>query len=431
MPFSIVRDDLVAVPAEAYVLPSNSALALTGGAGARVAQVAGAEKLQAACDAIGCCSAGSAVVTPSFDFPAPARCLIHAVGPVWDGGMHGEEATLAQAYRRALGLAVENDCASIAFPLIGAGAFGFPPRVALDVATDAIRAFLDESDDIDVTLVVYDEAAFRASLACFDDVSSFIGAGELRESRDEEETCEEELRAEELHEAMLEPCEALPAESSCPQGNALSGFFGRFGSSREAASAREAAPVRESAAPAREVAPMVGAGVVAQPSMAAAPVAKPSMAAAAAPQPREADDDVCYGVMAFEKASAAPESLEEWLSGLDEGFSTTLFQIIDRKGLTDPQVYKRANITRQTFSNIRSDAHYKPKKATALALCVALELSLAEASDLLARAGLAFNPSDRRDRIVEYFIIHEKYDLLEINAMLFSFDCPLLGNVAA
>ena len=90
-------------------------------------------------------------------------------------------------------------------------------------------------------------------------------------------------------------------------------------------------------------------------------------------------------------------------------------------------VYKKANLDRKHFSKIRSDIHYSPKKKTALALAIALQLNLDETNDLLSRAGLALSPSDRGDLIVTYFITHSKYDIWEINTVLFKYGQTGLG----
>lgn len=120
-------------------------------------------------------------------------------------------------------------------------------------------------------------------------------------------------------------------------------------------------------------------------------------------------------------------SLEEFLRLEDAGFTETLLRLIDQRGKKDAEVYRKANLSKQHFSKIRNNPHYRPSKPTAIALALALELDLETTRDLIGRAGYALTNSSKFDLIIQYFIEHGIYDVVQINLTLYEFDQSLLG----
>lgn len=124
-----------------------------------------------------------------------------------------------------------------------------------------------------------------------------------------------------------------------------------------------------------------------------------------------------------------PPSLDERLASLDPAFSETVLALVDERGMTDAEVYHRANLSRQLFSKLRGNPGYRPTKATAVALCMGLGLDLGEAEDLLARAGYALSPSSAFDAVVSFFLERGIHDVLRLNEVLFAYGLPLVGSV--
>ena len=153
MPFRIIRTNLTKVHADAIVNTANPMPVFGDGTDRAIYMAAGAEELLAERRKIGAISRGEAAVTKAFRLPA--RFIIHTVGPVWQGGDHGEFETLRSCYRKSLLLAEQLGCESIAFPLISTGVYGFPRDKALDIALSCFREHLKDSE-IDIILVVFD-----------------------------------------------------------------------------------------------------------------------------------------------------------------------------------------------------------------------------------------------------------------------------------
>ena len=152
MPFTIINGDITKIKTDAVVNAANSALKKGGGVCGAIFDAAGADELQAQCDAIGHCNVGEAVITEGFALPA--KFIIHTVGPLWQGGRNGEARLLSLSYQNSLTLAEKHGLTSIAFPLISSGIFGYPKEEARTVAETAIAEFLKKRD-MEVFLVLF------------------------------------------------------------------------------------------------------------------------------------------------------------------------------------------------------------------------------------------------------------------------------------
>ena len=151
----LIAADITTLAVDAIVNAANAALARGGGVCGAIFAAAGPQ-LDAACRALGGCATGDAKVTPGFALPA--RYIVHTVGPVWRGGSNGEAELLASCYRRSVEVATEAGAASIAFPAIATGIFGYPADQAAEVAVRTLRAC---TGDLDVSLVAFDAETFR------------------------------------------------------------------------------------------------------------------------------------------------------------------------------------------------------------------------------------------------------------------------------
>ena len=170
MPFEIVRNDIVNMQVDAIVNTANPKPIVGYGVDAGVHKKAGPQLL-AAREQVGRIGVGDVALTPGFDLDA--RFVIHAVGPIWQDGKHGEEQLLRQCYDKALLVAKNNGCESIAFPLLSAGNHGFPKPLALQIAINAFSSFLMEHE-MQIYLVVFSRSAFELSEKLFQSIESYI-----------------------------------------------------------------------------------------------------------------------------------------------------------------------------------------------------------------------------------------------------------------
>ena len=377
MPLNIIRNNIVKVSADAIVNTANPEVAVGAGVDQTIYEAAGFEELLAERAKIGPMRPGQAAATPAFALDA--KYIIHTVGPVWCGGDFGEREAVASCYRKSLQLADELKCESIAFPLISTGTYGFPKDQALKIAISEISDFLF-THEMMVYLVVYDREAFVISGKAFSDIRSYI------EEEDVKRTYGSGMSGTYYNTTITEgysrrrrDMDREYLEESRRRRDLDKERLERFRRRREEVKRRREQNVAEE----QTMYPGAGAGY--------------------------------------------SKSLDELLNEETESFQDMLFRIIDRKGLKDPEVYKKANLDRKLFSKIRSSKKYLPQKKTVLALAIALELNMDETLDLMRRAGITLNPNNRFDKIVAYCIRHKIYNIYEINTYLFEYDEPTLG----
>ena len=423
MPFTLLRGDITKVKADAIVNAANSGLLEGGGVCGAIFAEAGSAALAAECARVGRCDTGSAVITSACGLKNAAY-IIHAVGPVWHGGSHDEEKLLRGCYASALELAEKNGCESIAFPLISSGIYGYPKGEAYDIAVSEIRRFL-QTHELDVKLVLFDGSRPAASADWYRELRRFLSeTDELVEplaaacvqmsseaEPDELNVWPEDDAAGACCSVEPEPidlCELLPeadavpvAEPEAPSAAKKSKKPEADSSSAKYADARlhfSRGYLEDYSVPSRKRI-LREKGV---PKLAYKEIITAEKRCKSCPLPASA-------------------SLPDFLREPAETFQQALLRMIDERGLSDPEVYKRANVDRKMFSKIRKNPDYQPKKETALAFAIALHLDVFDTEDFLKKAGYAFSQS-KADRIVEFFIRRNQFDIITINQALFDYD---------
>ena len=387
MPFHIIRDNIARVHADAIVNTANPEPVYAGGTDSAIYHAAGRDRLLAERKKIGRINPGQAAFTPAFALHA--KYIIHTVGPVWQGGDRGEFELLASCYRNSLGIARRLGCESIAFPLISTGVYGFPKDRALEIALREISVFLEKSE-MDVTLVVFDRKSFDLSAGLAADIRQYISDNYVTEQTAEEYAIDDQYFGQSLNQTLR------PAAFSKSQRR--SARHSRLESPSRKSDAKDSSPQGE-----KPDYLLREEGAAYEPDQSVSSVSS----APARPRPQR--------------------SLQDVMSQVGESFQECLLRLIDQRGLTDAQVYKRANIDRKLFSKIRCNPHYIPRRKTIISLAVALELNIDEMTDLLLKAGIALSPGSKFDLIIRYCVENQIYDSMTINAILFDYDQPLLG----
>ncbi len=310
MPFQIIRNDITRVSADAIVNTANPKPIFASGTDAAIYTAAGATDLLAERWKIGDIAPGCAASTPAFALSA--KYIIHTVGPAWIDGEHGEYETVRSCYENSLRLAKELGCASIAFPLIATGIYGFPKAEALQIAISVFSAFLAK-DDMQITLVVFDEDSFVLSGKIFAGVDEYIDKNYV--------------------EAHME-AEYFGAAAS-------------MASMDMAPASRPMMPMpsaRRTSAHAKNAMSVETAGAV--------PISAAEYAA-----DMDVAEELCKSGSdkSGSDKSRSKRSLDDVMAQVKESWQESLLRLIDEKGFTDVEIYKRANVDRKLFSKIRSN----------------------------------------------------------------------------
>lgn len=364
MSFQIIRNDITKVKADAIVNTANPKPTYGGGTDSAVYEAAGEKLLLDERRKIGDIARGEAVETPAFCLDA--KYIIHTVGPVWEGGDKGEFDILRLCYDNSLNLALKLKCKSIAFPLIATGVYGFPKDKALQIAMSAIQAFLMENN-MKVILVVFDKKAYELSGKVIENIREYVDTNYVEAANKKE-------------------------------------YIDRYEGSYKNLSTDERDIYARRLRREREL--------------------------------RELEENESYAIKevglkspeAISSSSRKKIKIDDLIASSDKTFQERLFEIIDERGLTGPQVYKNY-ISKQVFSKIQADINYHPNKYTAIALCLSLHLDVEQTQDLIGRAGWTLSPSSKADLVVKGCILNQEYNVVKINCILFDFDCPELEKI--
>ncbi len=356
MPFEIVKNDITRMQVDAIVNAANSSLLGGGGVDGAIHRAAGPQLL-AECRALGGCQTGEAKLTRGYNLPS--RYVIHTVGPVWQGGGEGEPALLAACYRNALALARQQGCDSVAFPLISAGAYGYPKAQALQVAVEEITRFLREADMM-VYLVAFRRGDIELTGELYGEVTAYI----------------DDVYVQERHDFGREARRSQYLRDGAPRGTPEPGSLFRR-------------PHRED----------------------------------------NARNETVFSEANVERLITFQADAQDEAQGRSgETFAEMVARKLGEKGMSDAECARRANLDRHVFGRIRNNMGYRPARQTALALALALELSLDEAKELLTKAGCGLTHGRKTDVAVEYCITAGRWDVNEINAILFKLELQPLGN---
>ena len=364
MPIHLTDCDITKTECDAIVAPTDPYYSHGIGIDAQIHAAAG-DKLFEECVSKGRLDLGRAVFTKAYGLPC--RYVIHTAAPIWINGLYGERRILESCYRSVLSLAKDLGCKNIAIPLLSSDSHGYPKDRIMRVAVDTVSEFLEENEMTVYLICQRDSYEIDRDLA--DALSSYIE--ETFVDLSEEKDCEDINISFDLCDFDIAAYERY------------------FLSAMTNISAEEKRKASEAFYRAAE---------------------------------RVFENELHnYG------AQELAHDVGFVLDDMEMSFSEMLFKFMDQRGINEVECYKRANVDRKTFSKIKCNPNYKPSRATAISLAIALKLDLNDTLRLLETAGMTLSRSNKADVIIAYFISAQIYDINEINETLYKYGQSLLG----
>lgn len=392
MPLKLQRNDITKMHTDAIVNTANALPQVGPGCDYAIYMAAGFDRLlQYRKEKIGKLQEGDVFYTPAFDLGC--KYIIHAVSPLYVDGHHEEELKLRSCYRKSLALAAELKLNSIAFPLIATGSFSFPKEEGLQIAVDEIKSFLMTHEML-VYLVVFGADSLAVGKKHVNQLDLYIDQHYVDQK--------EQFEYPTYEAAAPRNSKARRPLPERPFSSMIDNFSQRKGSRRSIFKKNEAPskPLSESIFVKDEA-------FVSQDS-----------------SYDSSYDSAVDGEINFEETHGF--ALEERMAHMSDTFSQYLIYLIDSRGMTYPEVYKRAIVDKKAFSKIKNNPDAHPKKITAMCLCIGARLNMDQTRDLLARAGYALSPCDKTDIIFSYFIENKIYDMIELDIQLEEHGLPCL-----
>ena len=376
MPFKIIKNDITKVKADAIVNTVNPNVKIGDGVEYAIYNAAGKDELLKAREKLGYMPPGEVGITPAFKLDA--KYIIHVSSPVWTGIWYGErppESVLTEdtellrdCYMKALYMAAENGCKSIAFPLLATGTYKFPKEIGMAVAVRAFTEFLKHYD-MEIFLVVFGGDSSNISGSLFREVKRFV---------DYETIC-----------VQLAPRDDL----DWIDGSTIDDLDS-FDDEEETESYQDISEDEKLTESYWDIS--------------------------------EDDNDELYYESQLRshnhtESHKYSKSLEESLKKIHKySFAGYLQQLINKKGMKNSEVYATANITKQYFSKL-INGKVNPSKEKVIALAIGLHLNMDETKDILKIAGYAFSPFSQTDTVVKYFINNKDYNVIKLDILLYDF----------